>query len=434
MSNQYKVLCVCPSFPPIAYPDCLRLTSTLPYFQEFGWDATVLCVDSKFVEGPIDLNLLALLPSNINIIQSHCIPPEISRKFGISNLAIRSLPFLLNSTQKYFSEGRFDLVFFSTTVFLSMLLGRYWLWKYKIPYIIDFQDPWLSDYYELNKSKPPGGLQKYKIARAINKILEPFTLKKVSHIISVSPEYPKVLMQRYSWLTEDQFTVLPFGAAEKDFELLSTLNIIQKLFNRSDGYRHWVYVGRGGADMGFALRSLFLSLQQARKQEPQKYSNLKLHFIGTDYAPGDLAQKTVEPIAIQYGLEDMVDEHPHRIPYFEALQCIIDANALIIPGSDDPGYTASKIYPYILAKKPLLAIFNEQSSVVDVLRSTQAGIVVTFRTGDTIETIATCITHQWLNQKDWTTPQTKWEAFFPYTAQEMTRRLCEVFDRSLELH
>jgi len=68
------------------------------------------------------------------------------------------------------------------------------------------------------------------------------------------------------------------------------------------------------------------------------------------------------------------------------------------------------------------------------LRSTQAGIVVTFRTGDTIETIATCITHQWLNQKDWTTPQTKWEAFFPYTAQEMTRRLCEVFDRSLELH
>ncbi|MEO6852238.1 MAG: hypothetical protein ABI203_10315, partial [Mucilaginibacter sp.] len=34
---------------------------------------------------------------------------------------------------------------------------------------------------------------------------------------------------------------------------------------------------------------------------------------------------------------------------------------------DDPKYTASKIYPYILAQKPLLAIFNAQSPAIPVL-------------------------------------------------------------------
>ena len=57
-------------------------------------------------------------------------------------------------------------------------------------------------------------------------------------------------------------------------------------------------------------------------------------------------------------------------------------------GSDDPGYTASKIYPYILAEKPLLAIFHEESSVVRILQETNAGTVVTFKTGESVEEVA----------------------------------------------
>ena len=42
-------------------------------------------------------------------------------------------------------------------------------------------------------------------------------------------------------------------------------------------------------------------------------------------------------------------------------------DALFMPGSDDPAYTASKIYPYLLTRKPLLAIFNAESPALAVL-------------------------------------------------------------------
>ena len=184
-------------------------------------------------------------------------------------------------------------------------------------------------------------------------------MRRVSHAISVSPEYPKTLLQRYSWLHPSQFTVLPFGAPEKDFEQLPALNVRQRIFDPKDGKRHWVYVGRGGDDMALALRALFSAIQSNRQKDPERWHSIKLHFVGTSYAPGNLAVKTVEPIAQELGIADLVEEHPHRIAYFEALQALIDSDAILLIGSDDPSYTASKLYPCILAKKPILAIFHQ---------------------------------------------------------------------------
>jgi hypothetical protein len=156
-------------------------------------------------------------------------------------------------------------------------------------------------------------------------------------------------------------------------------------------------------------------------------AGVALHFLGTNYAPKGRGEKTIEPLAREYGLADLVQEVTDRIPYFEALQCLLDADALVVPGSDDPGYTASKIYPYILARKPLLAVFNEQSSVVDVVRKTRAGTVVSFQSGEALASISNrVLATGWLQNP--LVPDTLWSEFEPYTAREMTRRLCLVFE------
>ncbi len=437
MTSEHRVLCVCPSFPPISYPDCFRLRSTLPYFKEFGWQPTVLCIDHRFVEGARDYRLAELLPSDLPIIYSSCIPVALSRKLGVNNLALRSLPFLLWSVKKLFAQQAFDLVFFSTTVFLTMVLGRYWLQKYQIPYVLDFQDPWLNDYHKrLAFSNAPGGQVKYGFSQAMAQILEPFSLRQVSHVISVSPEYPKTLLRRYPWLHADQFTVLPFGAAETDFEQLPSLKVQQNIFDPNDGKRHWVYVGRGGSDMALALRALFLAIQSMRNQEPEKWNSVRLHFVGTSYAPGNQAVKTVEPIAQELGVADLVEEHPHRVPYFEALQILVDSDGILLIGSDDPGYTASKLYPCILARKPIFAIFHQQSSVVNILRRCNAGRVATFSSKDNPVDLLTDMKTQlsWLlSTPKGYHPETNWSEFQPYTAREMTRRQCAIFDRCLPL-
>ncbi len=405
---------------------------SLPHFQEFGWEAHVLTVHPDYVEGIRDPWLAQTVPKSVKVSHTRALPLKYTRSVGLGSLGLRCLPYFLRAGDRILAKQKFDLVYFSTTMFPVMALGPRWCDRFGVPYVLDFQDPWWSDYYRKPSApSPPGGRLKYGFSQLVAQVLEPHALSKVSHIISVSPEYPKTLLQRYSWLREDQFTVLPFGGAEQDFKLLPDLNIRQNVFNPNDGRQHWVYVGRGGGDMAFALRAFFQALGRARQKNPENLNNLRLHFVGTDYAPGERAKKTVEAIAIESGVGDMVQEQPHRIPYFEALQCLLEADALIVPGSDDPGYTASKIYPYILAKKPLLAIFHEKSSVVNVLKSTQAGVVVTFATKDDPAQVSKAIERNWFQAIPLPVPRTDWQAFLPYTAREMTRLQSALFDQCL---
>lgn len=408
---------------------------SLPYFKEFGWQATVLTVKPEYVEGERDQALLQSVHASTGVIRTKALPANRTRQIGLGSLGLRALPFLRTGGDGLLRKKEVDLVYFSTTIFPVMALGPYWHKRWQVPYIIDFQDPWLSDYYDsTNGSTPPGGRVKYGMSRSLARLLEPRVMRRVAQVVSVSPAYPQTLLARYSWLRAEQFTVLPFGADDKDFENTSTLKIKQGIFDPNDGNRHWVYVGRGGRDMAKALRILFLAIRQEREHGPERFRSLKLHFVGTDYAPAGRELKTIEPIARECGVIDLIDEQTARVPYFEALKILLDADAILLLGSDDPSYTASKLYPCILSRKPILAVFHERSSVVDILGRCNAGRTVTFTMNNSIEDVL----GDARQKLDWLlslpkgySPDTDWSEFEPYTAREMTRRQCEVFDRCM---
>jgi len=420
-----KVLIVTPNWPPVSCPDLHRVRIALPYFIEFGWEPLILKIDPNEQEGIKDPQLALTIPKDIRTWQAGCIPRSVTEWIGLRNVGWRSIVHLARLGDRIIERERPAAIFFSTTMFPVMAIGRYWQKRYGVPYILDFQDPWLSDYQRAGR--PSVASAKYAVSQQMAKWLEPFSLRKAAHVITVSSAYVDMLGTRYQWLQEGMMTVLPFGAAESDFDVLRGLGIQQQQFNTRDGKRHWVYVGRGGDDMAFALRAFFGGLSKAVAEDAALRQNLRIHFIGTDYAPGSRSRKTVEPLAVAAGVQEMVIERPDRIPYFEALGCLRDAEALIVPGSDDPGYVASKIYPYVLARKPLLAIFHEASGVVAFLKKIAAGVVVTFKTNDDVSRVANTIASTWFSQKI-AAPPLDPTAFEPYTAREMTRKLCSLFD------
>lgn len=471
-----RVLIISPNWPPISAPDFHRVRMALPYFREFGWEPLLLKIDPTQDFGFRDSELCRTVPGWLRTWQASYISLSFTAWAGLRSGSIRSIFHLARLGDRIIQQEKPQMVFFSTTMFPVMILGRYWLRRHGIPYMLDFQDPWRKAKAEILKAKtlkpemegegarsedqgakirPPTSALcspsfKARLADWVAGILEPFALRRVAHVVSVSPAYPSMLMARYSWLRPEQCTVLPFGAAEADFNYLRSNPIQQTAFVPQDGKQHWVYVGACIPAMSLAVRSFLAVLNLLFQGCPELRGNLRVHFIGTSYAPKGRAVRTVEPLAREGGLCDVVSEVTDRIPYFEALQCLMDADALFVPGSDDPGYTASKIYPYILAQKPLLAVFHENSSVVEVLRSTQAGTVVTFKSGDDCETIAARILASgWLAVKrsevgsqksevsgQWSgarppVPQTDWQAFAPYTAREMSRKLCRVFDKAI---
>lgn len=426
-----KVLIVSPRFPPTNAPDLHRVRLSLKYFSEFSWQPIVLSVDANQIEQSRDPLLLDSIPRDILIKSVGALPLRGSRKLGLGDLGIRSWPFLYTAGVKLIRRHKIDLVYFSTTAFVAMTLGRAWKIKTGVPFVLDMQDPWLSDYY-INKPKNERP-RKYWFSSRLHRVLEPWTMKEVDGLIAVSEDYIRKLRDRYPRLINIPSLTLPFAASEHDFEIVKANPQPNRYFTKGAGNINGVYVGRGGADMRKALEIIFGALQRGLFERPSLYKKIKLHFVGTDYARKELARKTIFPIAKSYGVDHLVAEDPERIPYFQGLQLLEDADFLIVPGSDDPQYTASKIYPYIMARKPLLAVFHEHSSVCQLLRRTNAGNVLAFNKDHTIAEVVgklQPIMSEMLSNLPYI-PKTNWEAFEPFTAREMTRKQCELFDQCL---
>jgi len=392
-------------------------------------EAHVLAVAPEHVEAVRDPALLRTFPEDTPITHVGAISVQLTRRIGLGSLGLRALLPLYRSGSGLLRRRRFDLVYFSTTVFLAMALGPLWKRHFGVPYVLDMQDPWLSDYYETSGARPPGGWFKHAFAQWQARCLEPGTMRRAAHIISVSPGYPTMLRARYPDIPADRFSVLPFGASERDMETVSREGIRHSIFSPGDGFIHWTYLGRGGADMAKGLRGLFLALRSVRQRNPRA-GRLRLHFVGTSYAPEGRAEKTIEPLARELGVGDLVSEQTCRIPYLQGLALLRDSDAVLVVGSDDPMYSASKVYPCILAGRPLLAILHEASLAGEVIRQCRAGEVVGFQSTQTsdqlAERIAGAVCHL-LELPPGTASSFDRSAFAPYTAREMTRQQCAVF-------
>lgn len=405
-----------------------RVRMALWHFAEFGWDPVVLTVRPEDVEGVAEPLLLQSIPSEIPVVRVAALPVRWTRKLGVGNLGLRAFPFLYAAGRRLLQTRRIDLVYFSTTMFVTMALGRLWKKEFGVPFVLDMQDPWINDYVDNapKSQRPP----KYQFVRHIHRVLEPWTMQKVDGLIAVSRDYIDTLRRRYPKLQSKPAETIPFGTAEKDFEVARAHPQVNRFFRPGNGEIHGVYVGRAGHDMAPALRVVFGALDEGVQQRPDVFSKVRLHFIGTSYAADERSTKTVEPLAREMGVADYVQEHPRRIPYFEALHLLQDADFLVVVGSDDAQYSASKIYPYVLAHKPLVGALHEGSSMWNVLRQIPTGIVA-FSPERPYAADARNLLQKWCEclapLPDVKQPELS--ALLPFGAREITRRQCELFDR-----
>lgn len=372
-----KLLIISPYFPPSNAADMQRVRMSTPYFEDFGWKPTIVHVDEKEVDISKDPLLIYSLPVNLKQKAVSAFSKKWTSKIGLGSIALRSLYFYLKTVNQILKKEKFDLIYFSTTQFPVCILGAYWKKKFGIPYIIDMQDPWHSDYY-VNKPKnerPP----KFWFSYRINKYLEPIAMKSVDGLISVSKAYITTLKQRYPMLAGTPSKIITFGAFDKDLEIAKSqeINIYQSIKLNKEKF-NIIYIGRGGHDMQKALTIIFKSFKQGLLQNKNKFGQFHFHFIGTSYAANGKGIPSVLPLAKRFGIVDFVSESTDRIPFYESLNLLGKADLMFIAGSDSSSYTASKIYPYISLRKPLLAIFNPLSSAYQIIKECNQGLVLSF--------------------------------------------------------
>jgi hypothetical protein len=424
-----RVLLVSPHFPPVSAADMHRVRMLLPFFAREGWQAEVLAVEPAQVAHPLDPLLEAGLPADVPVHWARALSLRWARIPGLGTLGLRCLPALARAGDALLARGDFDLVYFSTTAFEVHVLGPRWRRRYGVPFVMDYQDAWVSDYYRDNPAVPvPGGRWKYRLASTLHRWMEPRVLRACAGITSVSPAYPRQLAARYPVAMASMPTLVQgFPGAPRDFDRLPSPSGADAPFDPGDGAIHWVYVGRGGPDMQRALRAFFRALRD--HADPALLRVLRLHFIGTSYAAAGTGARTAAPIAEEFGLGDLVRESPDRISYTLTLWCLRNAHALIVPGSDDPAYTASKIYPYLLARRPMLAVFHRDSSVVDLVARAGGAVCVPFDARETEDALAAAIARDWLEPGAHArVVDLDMAAFAPYTDAGCATAMARFFD------
>jgi hypothetical protein len=428
-----KLLIISPHFPPINAPDMQRVRMALPYLRSFGWEPTVLAIAPEFIEGGVnEPKLTETYPEDIRVIRVKGIPPRFTRWAGFGNLWLRCGGALTRAGEKLLDQERFDLAFISTTQFGAFQLGPKWRKKFGLPYVLDYQDPWINDYYQITGVTPPGGWLKYALSQWQARNIEPTALREASGIIAVSDSYGSMLANNYPWFLASRVKLLPFGAAAMDFERLGNHVPAKSVVDFSDGRFHHVYVGRCGPDMSVALKILFRGFRRYTETHPKEAANVRFHFIGTDYAPPPLGRDWALPVAKEEGVLEYVDEHRYRVPYFDSLYYMRNAGALTAVGSNDPTYSASKFFSYVLACRPLLMIFHSRSPVLRFAQNVSAGFSCGFKGPEDIDRIAEMIHQQWFieGKCNEVRPFDR-AAFGLFAAEQMVKGLVKTFDEAL---
>jgi len=389
-----KVLIISFSFPPSSNIGARRPFGFAKYLPKFGWEPIVLTPELpgrsigkiKVIETDYK-DVISFYKSKFGL------DPQkgLQEQFGIDSSKNQNHPtwkgkfielvkgiitypdankgwynFALKEAYKFLDTEKVDLIISTAPPIVTHLIASKLKNKYKIPWIADFRDLWSQDTLYVEKSK---------VRQYAEKKLELLTLKSSDAIITVCEPHAEQLKILHSSLREKIF-VITNGFDPADFDGLHE--------NRSDKflitYTGSLYgSGRDPSPLFIAIRKLI----DENKIDPAK---IEIKFYASGNFPEILAEK--------YELVNVVKVYD-RVSYSRSLENQINSTVLLIvewaPEGKGEIYTG-KIFEYLGARRPILAIAPEDSIISDLLTKTESGFA-------TINSSGICnIIQKWYDQ------------------------------------
>jgi len=418
-----KILIISPHFPPSNLASVHRPRLFANHLKTFGWEPVILTVHEDYYEETPDWNLVKLLPANLRIEKVRAFKNTRPRLIG--DIGLRAFFQLYKRAKHLIRTEGFDVLYITIPSFYCALLGRWLHSSTGIPYGIDYIDPWVHEFPGSEKI-----LSRHWFSTRLAKFLEPIAVKKASLITGVAEGYYKAVLERNPHLkTQAVVGAMPYGGEQQDHAMLQQLDLKPYLFEKQADRLLLVYAGAMLPKAYLPLEAIFKSI----KAQKEVFVNVEFHFIGTGKTPDDAAGYNIKALAEQYGLwESVVFEYPKRIPYLDVLVHLQQADGIFILGSTEPHYTPSKSYQGVLSGKPILAILHKESTAVDVLQRSGAGMVLAFNgDGDIgrIEKEFPSFFKQYQHyQHHFDSNKSETEIFESYSASSVTGQLASLLD------
>ena len=418
-----NVVIVSPYFPPSTLAGVHRARHLAKHLPRAGWNPTVLCVDEACHEQPLDFGLARLVPETVEIVRASALSARLTRPLGVGDIGLRAFFSLKAALCSLLQERPVDVVFITGSPFYPMLLAPFIRRRFGVPVVLDFQDPWVSHW---GASQPL--TSKAGVSHRLACVLEPRALAYADFITSVSDVQNDQMAQRYPRLDPGRMAAIPIGCDRNDFapDDDAALEVARYL---TPGEINLSFVGAIMPRSAPLLRLVLTAFANARKTHPSAMARVRLNFIGTSNQPDERAARLVRPLADEIGVGGQVTEIAQRIPYLQALGVLARSDGLLLIGSDEPHYTASKIYPALMSGTPYVSVFHGASSAHDILVKAGGGASFKFDALSDLATLLEPVTQALVDIA--TAPESfatmNPAAVAPYEADAIARKFADVF-------
>jgi glycosyltransferase involved in cell wall biosynthesis len=387
-----KVLIITYYWPPAGGSGVQRWLKFVKYLQGFNIQPIVYTISNPRYP-TIDDSLLNEIPENIEVLKHPIWEPtdllfwkrELQQEGGISNASKNSfLSFIRGNffipdpklfwikpsvkyLQSYLNKNDVDVIISTGPPHSMHLIAEKLHQKNDVKWLADFRDPWSNIYY--NKD-----FKELSFVKNRNKKLEKSVLKKADCVLTVSNALKKEF-SKYA----NRVEVVTNGFDDDFLEPSKVL--LDEKFTIS-------YIGLLPKQSN--PENLFRVLQVLCSQHKDFEKDLQLNFIGDI---SDVVKTAVCNNKLKENTRfiDYVD-HTKAIEYQQKAQVLL----LLIPNVKKcKGILTGKLFEYLSAKRPILAIGPEDGDLADVIEDTNAGVIVDFDNDDKLSSEILKLYHQY---------------------------------------
>ncbi|WP_213818719.1 glycosyltransferase [Garciella nitratireducens] len=330
-----KILLVSYYFYPYNLIGSKRMMYLAKYLMNHEEDVTIVKADNSYYGNNIE---------QMEEKQYHFNVINVKKKLDFKKQSINEFYWyhtFKKAIEKFIFSHDVKYIYFSGGPFFYFLLGNYFKKKYKIPFVLDFRDPWYDTDF---RSK---GIKQYLIQYK-KRILEKIAVKNADYIINVTDQLTEEYRKRYPLIQKNKFVTIYNGY---DDQLLKKLNIYD-LSNKKNPEE--IHIGIFGKFSYYNKQHGNWLLKYIQKFNKKNQKKIFLHHIGKEekYLIEKAKDLNIEKYFYVYGC----------LEYTKGMKILSQMDILIL-NHRSKSSIGTKIYDYIYLNKPIIA-FIEQNSVI----------------------------------------------------------------------
>jgi len=305
-------------------------------------------------------------------------------------------PFAVSEGHKLIKSGQFDAIISSAGPYTCHLIAKELKARHGLPWIADFRDLWTQNHYYSYGS----------LRLLFERRLELKTLGVADALVTVS----EPLAQKLKTLHRNKrVSVINNGF---DIDDVDTAPLTKQL---TITYTGQLYQGKRDPALLFQAVSALIAAGAINA------SQIRIRFFGD--APFWLEQEIM-----QYGLSEVVSLHSN-VPRDVALYKQRESHALLLLNWDDPseqGVYTGKVFEYLAAKRPILALGGPSGVVKELLNETNAGVHINAL--DDLKDLL-LFWYKEFKQNSSVNYHGNWDAIEKYSHREMARKFAHLLDQ-----